>query len=148
MFHKERINCMKMTRLIQIGVAAFMAVALGCTTSDTNKYVGTWGGRSTKAKDGVMIKLEEGGGGYASTYVGAVPLKWRVTNVNHLDVRFGCGDGFLSFYDMVYLPDEKARRTANAARRSESCQETATFTIHRGTSRTSSTPTSSSSRTS
>lgn len=101
---------MKMTRLIQIVVAAFMAVALGCTTRDTNKYVGTWGGRSTKAKDGVMIKLEEGGGGYASTYVGAVPLKWRVTNVNHLDVRFGCGDGFLSFYDMVYLPDEKALR--------------------------------------
>ena len=101
---------MKMTRLIQIGVAAFIVAALGCATRDAKKYVGTWGGRSTKAKDGVMIKLEEGGGGYASTYVGAVPLKWRVTNVNHLDVRFGCGDGFLSFYDMVYLPDEKALR--------------------------------------
>ena len=29
---------MKMTRLIQIGVAAFMAVALGCTTSDIKGF--------------------------------------------------------------------------------------------------------------
>ncbi len=98
---------MKMTRLIQIGVAAFMAVALGCATSDAEKYVGTWGGRPAKAKNGVMIKLDEGGGGYATTFVGAVPLKWRETDANHLDVRFSCGDGFLSFYDLVYSPGDK-----------------------------------------
>ena len=96
---------MKMTLLIQIWAAAF--IALGCTMSDTTKYVGTWVGRSAKAKGGVMVKLDEGGGGYAATFVGATPLKWRETDANHLDVRFGCGDGFLCFYDLVYSPVDK-----------------------------------------
>jgi len=107
MFHKERIHHMKMTIFIQIGAAAFVTATWGCATSAPEKYVGTWGGRSVKAKGAVMVKLEEGGGGYATTLVGAVPLKWREADANHLDVRFSCGDGFLSFYNLAYSPEDK-----------------------------------------
>ena len=82
-------------------------VVLGCATGGTARYVGTWLGRSAKAKDGTMVKLDAGGGGYAMTYVGAVPLKWRETDANRLDVRFGCGDGGIIVYDMSYSPECK-----------------------------------------
>ena len=82
-------------------------VVLGCATGGTARYVGTWLGRSAKAKDGTMVKLDAGGGGYAMTYVGAVPLKWRETDANRLDVRFGCGDGGIMVYDMSYSPECK-----------------------------------------
>ena len=99
---------MKMVILIKLALAAFTVTAAGCATRGPEKYVGTWGGVSTKAKDGAMFRLEAGGGGYAATFVGAVPLKWRETDANHLDVRFSCGNGFLTFYDLVYLPRDKA----------------------------------------
>ena len=82
-------------------------VVLGCATGGTARYVGTWLGRSAKAKDGTMVKLDAGGGGYAMTYAGAVPLKWRETDANRLDVRFGCGDGGIMVYDMLYSPECK-----------------------------------------
>ncbi len=99
---------MKVTRLVKIASVAFMVVALGCAARGTEKYIGTWGGGSVKAKGGVMFRLEEGGCGYATTIVGAVPLKWKETNANHLDVRFSCGDGFLRFYDLVYVSSDKS----------------------------------------
>ncbi len=101
---------MKMATLVKIASSVFMVIALGCATSDTEKYVGTWRGGSAKAKDGVLFKLDEGGGGYAMTYVGAVPLKWREKDATRLDVRFSCGDGFLSSYDLVYSPGDKTLR--------------------------------------
>lgn len=103
---------MKLRRVFCLLPAAVLTgfmlfVVLGCATGGTARYVGTWIGRSAKAKDGTMVKLDAGGVGYAMTYAGAVPLKWRETDANRLDVRFGCGDGGIMVYDMTYSPKSK-----------------------------------------
>ena len=103
---------MKLRRVFCLLPAAVLTgfmlfVVLGCATGGTARYVGTWLGRSAKAKNGTMVKLDAGGGGYAMTYVGAVPLKWRETDANRLDIRFGCGDGGIMVYDMSYSPECK-----------------------------------------
>jgi len=70
---------MKFVTILRIAVSALMLVVLGCATFDSKKYVGAWLGSSAKAKHGVNVRLDDGGVGYAMTYIGAVPLKWRET---------------------------------------------------------------------
>lgn len=107
----ETLSAAKIAKNLAGIAMLFLIVAImGCATVGTEKYVGTWAGRSAKANDGVMVRLDEGGGGYAATFVGAVPLKWRETDANRLDVRFGCGDGFLFFYDLSYSPEKRTLR--------------------------------------
>lgn len=101
---------MNMIKSVRV-VMPFLAMAvMGCVADDVVKYVGTWGVRSAKAKDSFMVKLDEGGGGYAMSPVGAAPLKWKETDTNRLDIRFSCGDGFLSFYDLAYSPEDQTLR--------------------------------------
>ena len=98
-----KIECM-------LGIATSLCVVVGCVAGSAGKYVGAWCGTSVKDKDGAMVKLDDGGDGYAMTAIGAVPLKWKVTDVNRLDVRFSCGDGTLCIYDMSYSPKDRTLR--------------------------------------
>ena len=86
---------------------SLLLLACGCAVDDAGKYVGTWGGRSSKANEGFAFTLNEGGDGYAATFVGAAPLKWRESAPGRLDVRFGCGDGSMTICDLVYSPGER-----------------------------------------
>ena len=107
---------MKFVTILRIAVSALMLVVLGCATFGSKKYVGAWLGSSAKAKHGVNVRLDDGGVGYAMTYIGAVPLKWRETDANRLDVRFSCGDGSLFFYDMSYSPEDRTLRLVHEKR--------------------------------